>query len=281
MATEATAAGDTAVVDAPVADVAVEGIPHDTAALERDTARYALALGDDALILCQRLSGWVTRAPSIEEDLALSNIALDLLGHARTLLSYSAELTGGGDEDSLAFTRTERQFRNVLLAEIPNGDYAVTIARQLCLAHHTRLLYTALAGSADPVLAAFVTKAVQESAYHCTHAEQWAVRLGTGTEESHRRMQAGLDRVWPYIAELFAADEVTARLVAAGVAVDPASLRADWDAAVGAVLTRAGLTLPKPNWHSQGGRQGLHTEGFGPLIAELQAVHRQYPGGTW
>ncbi|MET7360982.1 1,2-phenylacetyl-CoA epoxidase subunit PaaC [Streptomyces sp. NPDC005562] len=255
--------------------------PRDTAALESDTARYALALGDDALILCQRLSAWVTRAPSIEEDLALSNIALDLLGHARTLLAYSAELTGHGDEDTLAFTRTEREFRNVLLAEIPNGDYGLTLARQLCLSHHTRLLYAALTASADPALAAFAGKAVQESAYHCTHAEQWTVRLGTGTEESHRRMQAGLDQVWPYTAELFAADEVTARLVADGVAVDPAGLRAEWDAAVGGVLARAGLTLPRATWHSRGGRDGLHTEGFGPLIAELQAVHRQYPGGTW
>ncbi|MFG2498214.1 1,2-phenylacetyl-CoA epoxidase subunit PaaC [Streptomyces sp. NPDC048441] len=253
----------------------------DTAVLESDTAQYALALGDDALILCQRISAWVTRAPSIEEDLALSNIALDLLGHARTLLAYSAELTGHGDEDTLAFTRTERQFRNVLLAEIPNGDYALTLARQLCLTHHTRLLYTALTDSADSALAAFAEKAFQESAYHCTHAEQWTVRLGTGTEESHRRMQAGLEQVWPYTAELFATDAVTARLAAEGVAVDPAGLRAKWDAAVGGVLTRAGLTLPKPTWHARGGRDGLHTEGFGPLVAELQAVHRQHPGGTW
>ncbi|MFK4150139.1 1,2-phenylacetyl-CoA epoxidase subunit PaaC [Streptomyces sp. NPDC004065] len=260
---------------------ATETALPDAAAREDDTARYALALGDDALILCQRLAAWVTRAPSIEEDLALSNIALDLLGHARTLLSYSAELTGDGDEDTLAFTRTERQFRNVLLAEIPNGDYAVTLARQLCLSRHSRLLYTALAGSADAVLAAFASKAVQESAYHCKHAEQWTIRLGTGTEESHRRMQAGLERVWPYTAELFESDAVTTRLVAAGVAVDPAGLREQWDAAVGGVLKRAGLTLPRTTWHARGGRDGLHTEGFGPLVAELQSVHRQYPGGIW
>ncbi|MCZ7417817.1 MULTISPECIES: 1,2-phenylacetyl-CoA epoxidase subunit PaaC [unclassified Streptomyces] len=248
---------------------------------ESDTARYALALGDDALILCQRLSAWVTRAPSIEEDLALSNIALDLLGHARTLLSYCAELTGRGDEDTLAFTRTDRQFRNVLLAEIPNGDFAVTIARQLCLAHHARLLYTALSASRDPVLAGFAGKAVQESAYHCTHAGQWTVRLGTGTEESRRRMRAGLEQVWPYTAELFETDEATARLAASGVAVDPAGLREEWDTAVGDVLTRAGLPRPEPSWHARGGRDGLHTEAFGPLLAELQAVHRQYPGGNW
>lgn len=260
---------------------ATETALPDATALEGDIAQYALALGDDALILCQRLCAWVTRAPSIEEDLALSNIALDLLGHARTLLSYSAELTGDGDADTLAFTRTERQFRNVLLAEIPNGDYAVTLARQLCLTQHSRLLYTALAGSADAALAAFAQKAVQESTYHCTHAAQWTVRLGTGTEESHRRMQAGLEQVWPYTAELFETDAVTARLVAAGVAVDPAGLREEWDAAVGGVLGRAGLTLPRTTWHARGGRDGLHTEGFGPLVAELQAVHRQYPGGIW
>ncbi|WP_225838962.1 1,2-phenylacetyl-CoA epoxidase subunit PaaC [Streptomyces sp. NK08204] len=257
----------------------VEAVEAVTAA---DIAAYALRLGDDALILSQRLCEWVTRAPTIEEDLAMANIALDLLGHARTLLGYAGELDGTGrSEDDLAYTRTERQFRNALLVEIPNGDFGLSIARQLVFAHYTRLLYTALEESADAVLAGLAAKASKEVAYHCLHAGQWAVRLGAGTEESHRRMQAGLDQVWPYVAELFDSDELVRRLDGDGTGVDPARLRAEWDESVGAVLSEAGLTVPAPRWRAGGGREGLHTEAFAPLVAELQAVHRQYPGASW
>jgi ring-1,2-phenylacetyl-CoA epoxidase subunit PaaC len=245
-------------------------------------AEYALRLGDDALVLCQRLCGWVTRAPSIEEDLALSNNALDLLGHARTLIGYSGELDGTGrSDDDLAYRRTERQFRNVLLVELPNGDFAVTVARQLVFAHYSGLLYAALAETADAVLAAFGARAAKEVEYHRMHAARWTVRLGRGTVESRRRMKAGLDQVWPYAAELFEADELAERLDADRLAVAPARLRDAWEREVAAVLAEAELTVPAPPWQATGGRSGLHTEAFGPLLAELQSVHRQYPGGTW
>ncbi|GAA0449065.1 1,2-phenylacetyl-CoA epoxidase subunit PaaC [Streptomyces sp. NPDC046215] len=247
-----------------------------------DVAGYALRLGDDALVLAQRLCAWVTRAPTIEEDLAISNIALDLIGHARVLLSRSGELDGTGrSEDDLAYLRTERQFRNALLVELPNGDFAVTIARQLVYTHYSRLLYTALEQSADAVLAGFAVRAAKEVEYHRMHASQWTVRLGRGTAESRRRMQAGLDLVWPYAAELFASDELVERLAADGTAPDPAGLREPWEREVAAVVAEAGLTVPTAAWQATGGRSGLHTEAFGPLLAELQSVYRQYPGGRW
>ncbi|SFS42556.1 1,2-phenylacetyl-CoA epoxidase subunit PaaC [Saccharopolyspora flava] len=247
-----------------------------------DLAELALRLGDDALILGQRLCEWITRAPMIEEDLALSNIALDLLGHARVLLSLGGELDGSGrDEDDLAFGRTEREFRNALLVELPNGDFAVTIARQLVFAHHAVPFYERLAGCADAELAAFAARAAAEVAFHRRHATDWAVRLGLGTEESARRMQAGLERVWPYAAELVETDPVVERLVEAGLHPKPEEVREVWHDGVADVLARAGLTEPKPGWHATGGRSGVHTEGFGSLVAEMQSVRRQFPGGTW
>lgn len=249
---------------------------------DRDIAEYALRLGDDALILCQRLCAWVTNAPTIEEDLALSNIALDLLGHARTLLSLSGRSDGTDrDDDDLAYRRTEREFRNALLLELPNGDFAVTVARQLAYTHYMSLLYAELAAAADEGLASFASRAVKEAEYHRLHAAQWTVRLGLGTEESRRRMQAGLEHVWPYAAELFEADDLTARLDSDGTAVAPARLRAAWERETAEVLTEAGLTVPAPSWEATGGRSGLHTEAFAPLLAEFQSVFRQYPGGVW
>ena len=253
-----------------------------TDAASVDVAGYALRLGDDALVLSQRLCAWVTRAPTIEEDLAIASIALDLLGHARVLLGHTGERDGTGrTEDDLAYLRTERQFRNALLVELPNGDFGTTVARQLVFSCYALLLYTALARSAEPVLAAFAGRAAKEVEYHRMHAAQWTVRLGLGTAESHRRMQAGLDQVWPYTGELFEADASAERLDASGAAVAPARLRSAWESEVGAVLADAGLAVPQPNWQATGGRAGLHTEAFGPLLAELQAVRRQYPGGSW
>ncbi|MEU1039109.1 1,2-phenylacetyl-CoA epoxidase subunit PaaC [Streptomyces sp. NPDC005551] len=247
-----------------------------------DLARFTLCLGDDALILGQRLCQWITRAPTIEEDLALSNIALDLVGHARTLLAWSGRLDGSErSEDDLAFGRTEREFRNALLLELPGGDFAATVARQLTYTHYAVLLYEALAGSADRELAAFAVRAAKETGYHRLHADNWTVRLGLGTAESARRMQAGLDRVWPYTAELFDEDDAVRRLVEAGTVPSPGRLRTAWQESVAAVVTRAGLAVPAPAWAARGGREGLHTEDFAPLIAEMQSVHRQFPGGTW
>ncbi|WP_338895266.1 1,2-phenylacetyl-CoA epoxidase subunit PaaC [Streptomyces sp. TG1A-60] len=247
-----------------------------------DVADYALRLGDDALILCQRLCAWVTNAPTIEEDLALSNIALDLLGHARVLLGFSGRSDGTNrSDDDFAYRRTEREFRSALLLELPGGDFAVTIARQLAYTHYTSLLYAELAASADEGLASFASRAAKEAEYHCLHASQWTVRLGLGTEESRRRMQAGLEHVWPYAAELFEADDLTTRLDTDGTAVAPARLRAAWEREVTGILTEAGLTVPAPSWQATGGRSGLHTEAFAPLLAEFQSVFRQYPGGVW
>ncbi|MEV6550609.1 1,2-phenylacetyl-CoA epoxidase subunit PaaC [Streptomyces sp. NPDC051597] len=249
---------------------------------DADLAAYVLRLGDDALVLCQRLCSLVTRAPTIEEDLALANIALDLLGHARTLLAYSGRLDGTGrGEDELAYRRTDREFRNVLLTELAPADFAVTIARQLVYAHYSTLLWSALEKSRDDTLAAFGARAAREAEYHRMHADQWTVRLGRGTAESRRRMRAGLDLVWPYADELFAADALVERLDADGTAVAPARLREEWERGVTAVLDDARLTVPTVSWRATGGRDGLHTEEFAPLMAEFRSVRLQYPGGTW
>ena len=247
-----------------------------------DLAAYALALGDDALVLSQRLCGWVTRAPTIEEDLALANIALDLLGHARTLLTRSGQLDGTGrSEDDLAYGRSVRAFRNCLLVELPNGDFGQTVARQLLWAHYSTLLHRALAETSDEVLAGLGAHAALESEYHRMHADQWTVRLGRGTAESRRRMQAGLDLVWPYAAELFETDDRVRRLDAAGSAVAPERLRSDWALGVAEVLDRARLTPPGPDRPATGGRSGRHTEALEPLLAEFRSVRLQYPGGNW
>ncbi|MEU0009081.1 1,2-phenylacetyl-CoA epoxidase subunit PaaC [Streptomyces sp. NPDC006314] len=245
-------------------------------------AVHLLRLGDDALVLGQRLCQWITRAPTVEEDLALSNIALDLVGQARMLLTLSGRADGTGrGEDDFAFTRSEREFTNALLTELSNGDFAATIARQLAYTHYAVLYYEALGGCADPELAAFGQRAAKEVAFHRLHADTWTERLGLGTPESTRRMQRGLDQVWPYTAELFDEDDVLRHLVAAGAVPSPAPLRPLWEQRTAEAVTRAGLTVPTPHWQARGGRAGLHTEEFGTLVAELQSVHRQFPGGTW
>ncbi|HEX5596289.1 MAG TPA: 1,2-phenylacetyl-CoA epoxidase subunit PaaC [Micromonosporaceae bacterium] len=253
---------------------------------------YLLRLGDDALIAAQRLGEWVASAPEMEEDIALANIALDQIGAARLLLSYAGELmtaagaTAAGNggpvtEDSLAFLRDDREFRNCLLVELPNGDFAVTMAKLLFLSAYQRHLYDWLVGSSDERLAGIAAKARKESAYHLDHSAQWVIRLGDGTEESHRRMQAAVDEVWPYTQELFLADELTSRLDEAGVAAAPATLRDGWLAIVEPVLAEATLTRPADGWAPSGGRQGLHTEHLSYLLAEMQVLHRAHPGAQW
>ncbi|HSK56851.1 MAG TPA: 1,2-phenylacetyl-CoA epoxidase subunit PaaC [Jiangellales bacterium] len=245
-------------------------------------AEYSLRLGDDALVLAQRLGEWVAHAPQLEEDVALANIGLDLLGQARTLLSHAGEVEGAGrDEDDLAYLREERDFRNLQIVERPNGDFAVTMARQLAFSTYQLGLYRALCESTDAVLAAIAAKAVKEVDYHVDHATQWVLRLGDGTDESRRRMQAGLEQVWPYVDEMFDGDELATTLAADGIAVDPAELRPAWDASVGTVLARATLTRPAPAFHGRGGRRGLHTEALGHLLAEMQHLHRSHPGASW
>jgi ring-1,2-phenylacetyl-CoA epoxidase subunit PaaC len=256
---------------------------------EADLFAYCLMLGDDSLILSQRLAEWCSRAPELEEDIALANIALDLLGQARLLLTRAGEVEGAGrDEDALAYLRDERQFRNAHLAEIdcgpgPGGDFATTIVRLLVFSSFKVAQFSRLRGSADPVLAAIAAKGLKELAYHRDHAAQWTVRLGDGTEESHRRVVAAVDRVWPFVDELFHATAVETRL--AGVAVDPAELRAEVDGVLAAVFEAAGLTRPDPIPTAfvagQAGRDGVHTEAMGFLLAEMQHLHRSLPGAVW
>ncbi|RKN74394.1 phenylacetate-CoA oxygenase subunit PaaI [Streptomyces klenkii] len=237
---------------------------------EAPLATAALALGDDALVLSHRLGEWAGHAPVLEEEVALANIALDLLGQARTLLSLA------GDEDELAYLREERSFRNAQLVEQPNGDFARTIARQLFFSVHQHLLYGQLAAGDGP-FAPLAGKAVKEVAYHRDHAEQWTLRLGDGTEESHARMQSALDGLWRYTGELFEPVE--------GLAVDRAALREGWLAAVTEVVERATLRMPDgPQtgaWTAGAGRQGIHTESFGRMLAEMQHLHRSHPGASW
>ena len=247
---------------------------------------YVTGLGDDALVLSHRLAEWITRAPQLEEDIALANISLDLLGQARTLLGYAGELEGGGagtgrSEDDLAYLRDEREFRNLQIVEIGNGDFAVTIARQFAVSYYQFELYRRLAQSSDAMIAGIAAKAVKEVDYHRDHSAQWVLRLALGTEESRARMIHGLAVVWPYVDELFRDDELTGRLSDAGVAVQPSSLRADFDRLTGEVLAEAELEVPKVQPAPGGGRRGLHSEHLGYLLAEMQVLAREHPGASW
>ena len=245
-------------------------------------AAYALRFGDDALVLSHRLAEWISNAPQLEEDVALANIALDLLGQARSLLTYAGEVEGKGrTEDDLAYLRGEREFVNLQIVEHPNEDFAVSMARQLFFSTYQLAAYDRLTGSRDETLAAVAAKAVKEVAYHRDHATQWVLRLGDGTDDSHDRMQAGLARMWPYVDEMFLGDEIDAAVAAAGVGFDPATLRPGWEAYVDAVLSEATLNRPDPTWTAKGGRQGVHTEAMGPLLAQMQHIHRSHPGAQW
>jgi ring-1,2-phenylacetyl-CoA epoxidase subunit PaaC len=242
-------------------------------------AAYALRLGDDALILSQRLGEWTGSAPELEEDIALTNIALDLLGQARALLTYAGEVEGAGrTEDDLAYLRDEREFTNCQLVELPNDDFAVTIARQLMFSSYQFELYGALQHSSNETLAGVAGKAVKEVAYHRDHAQQWVLRLGDGTDESHQRMQRGLERMWPYGYELLQRDELIDEL--SDIAVDPTLLRPSFDFVMG-VIADATLSAPQIDWHPTGGRHGMHTEHMGRLLAEMQHIHRSHVGATW
>lgn len=245
-----------------------------------DVAQYALRLGDDALILGQRLSWWISRAPELEEDIALGNVALDLIGHARVLLTY-AGTAWGKTEDDLAYFREEEEFRSLHLVELPNGDFGQTIARQLIYSAYAYELYTRLAGleTGDETLRAIAVKAAKELDYHFDHAEQWSLRLGIGTEEANRRLQAGLDYCWPCIDELFEDDELHDRLE--GIAVRPSTLREPVMASITDIIERAGLQVPDVKQAVTGGRRGEHREHLGYLLAEMQVLARKHPGATW
>ena len=247
-------------------------------------ATYCLMLGDDALILSHRLQQWMTRAPELEEETAIGNIALDLLGQARMLLARAGTADGSGrNEDDFAFWREEREFRNVRLVERIDADFAELLARLLVFSTWRLAQFDALTGSKDPVLAAISAKGGKELTYHRDYAARWVVRLGDGTAESHRRMQAALQAIWPLVDELFRPHPVEARLP--GVAVDTAGLRGEVDVILDTVLATATLrrpqALPLAGVRGQYGRDGLHTEALGYILAEMQSVARAHPGATW
>lgn len=247
----------------------------------KTVSAYALRLGDNGLVLSQRLGTWCGHAPELEIDLALANIGLDLLGQARNFLACAAEREGQGDEDTLAFGRDERQFHNLLLAEQPNGNFADTIARQYLMDAWNVALYERLIHSSDSQLAAIAAKAIKEARYHLRFSRGWLVRLGDGSETSSQKMQQAIDNLWRFTAELFEADDVELELIESGVAVDPRTLRQPWEHEVFAGLREATLRVPDETAYRTGGKRGLHTEHLGPMLAEMQYLQRAYPGQQW
>ncbi|TDD35939.1 phenylacetate-CoA oxygenase subunit PaaI [Actinomadura sp. KC06] len=245
-------------------------------------ASYCLMLGDDALIMSHRLQEWCTHAPELEEEVALANIALDLLGQARLLLSRAgAAENEGRDEDALAYFRDAPQFRNVGLAEAENGDFAHSTVRLLLFATWRLALLDRLTASRDPVLAAIAAKSVKEVAYHRDYAALWTIRLGDGTDLSHARTQQALDALWPHTGELFTAHNIERALATAGVAVDPSDVREEFDTVLDEVLAKATLQRPDPVQPYRAGRDGEHSAPLSDLLTELQSVARAHPGATW
>ena len=243
---------------------------------------YLLRLGDSSLILGQRLSEWCGHGPELEEDIALINIALDLIGQARSLLTYAGEVEGRGrDEDRLAFLRDGTDYRNLLLVEQPNQDFAYTIARQFLFDAFHLEQQRALMGSRDETLAAIAGKSVKEVTYHLRHSSEWLVRLGDGTPLSHEKMQTALDDLWMYSGEMFEMDALEAALVESGVAPDRAALRPAWEARVAAVIEEATLQRPDDGWMQSGGLRGRHSEHLGHILAEMQHLQRAHPGAQW
>ncbi len=248
---------------------------------------YVLRQGDRALVLAQRLLETVAHAPEIEEDMALSNLALDLIGQTRALYGYAGEIEGPTDdgsvrdEDHYAYWRDQHEFLNPLLVEQPNGDFAQVIVRQFLHDAFALPYWRAMTASGDDTLAALAAKSVKETAYHLRHSRGWVVRLGDGTDESHRRTQTAVDELWRFTGELFECDEVDEAMVTAGVAADPAALRVEWRLTVTDALTQATLTVPDDGAMQTGGRTGHHSESFSYLIGELQVLARAHPGAAW
>ncbi len=249
---------------------------------KQDLVNYAIALGDDSLTLGHRLSEWSSNAPFLEEDLALSNVALDFIGRAMMFYSYAGETEGAGrSQDDIAYLRDCREYRNLLICELPIGDFADTIARQFLVDVYDVGFYTELMKSADETLAAIAAKAIKESRYHLRRSEEWVKRLGDGTSESHDRIQRAFNDVWGYTHELFEVDKTEQNLIDSGIAVDRPALQTDWERYVQLLLDEATLETPDGQWSIRGGREGLHTEHLGYLLAELQFMQRAYPGLEW
>ena len=256
----------------------VEGLP---VLSEEAIFEYLLRLGDDRLVLGHRLSEWCGHGPILEEDIALANVALDLIGQATHFLQLAGQVEGQGrDEDALAYFRDAIDYRNVNLVELPNGDFGRTIVRQFLFDAWSVLLLDGLQRAAHTKLAGIAAKAYKEARYHVRHSGEWVLRLGDGTDESHRRVQTALDELWPYTGELFAADEVD-RLLAGAGAPEPPALEPAWREVVSDVVRRATLTLPPEGYMHSGGRQGRHTEHLGHLLAEMQILARSHAGAKW
>ena len=243
---------------------------------------YVLGLADTSLVLGHRLSEWIARAPSLEEDIAMSNLALDLIGQARMFYDYAGKIEGAGrDEDALAYLRDDREYRNLLLVEQPNGDFAVTMVRQCLYAAFALPYFAAMKSSKDETLAAIAAKAEKEMAYHLRHAGEWVIRLGDGTDESHDRAQAALDDLAIFIDEMFEAAPAERALIEAGIAPDPAALRGEFDATLARILSEATLTRPVVRSGQTGGKRGAHSEHLGHMLATMQSLHRAHPGAVW
>jgi ring-1,2-phenylacetyl-CoA epoxidase subunit PaaC len=244
--------------------------------------QYLLRIGDTALILAQRTAEWTGHAPVLEEDIALANIGLDLLGQARGILTRAGEIEGAGrDEDQLAFLREERDYRNVTLVELPRGDFAVTVVRNTSMATFFKLLWGRLLESGDAEVAAIAGKAIKEARYHQQHSADWLVRLGQGTEESKRRVTKALADLWPYTAELFADDEIDEAAAQSGLGPRWSELKDGWFAEMGALLGEAELAMPAGTPFISTGKTGVHSEHMGFILTEMQYLQRAYPGGTW
>jgi ring-1,2-phenylacetyl-CoA epoxidase subunit PaaC len=249
---------------------------------QNDTVEYLLRLGDDRLVLGHRLSEWCGHAPILEEDIALANIALDLIGQANLLLGLAARTENAGrDADALVFLRDASDYRNSQLVELPKSDFAFTIARQFLFGSYALAQAEALQQSTNQDLAGIAAKIFKESRYHVRHSGEWMLKLGKGTDESHDRLQNAIDALWRYTGELFLADETEQRLASQRIAVDPATLEAGWRTQVTEILSQTGITVPDVKWMQRGGRQGRHTEHLSHMLAEMQVLQRQHPGATW
>ena len=243
---------------------------------------YAIRLGDDALVLGHRLSEWCGNGPFLEEDLALANVALDYLGRARMFFNYAAELAADGStEDTYAYTRDCRDFGNLLINELPRGDFAFTMARQYLVDEFSMAFMQALCDSNDPILAGIAEKSRKEARYHLRRSTDWMLRLGDGTPESHDRLQQAMTDIWGYTQEMFEVDALEERLIKAGIAVDVVALRQAWSARVSETLAQATIEQPRDDWSVSGGRRGVHTESLGHMLAELQFLQRAYPAQQW
>ncbi len=243
---------------------------------------YILHLADNGLILAQRLGEWCGHGPVLEQDIALTNIALDVLGQARYFYQYAAEVDGKGkDEDYYAYFRDEREFKNFLLLEQPNGDWANTIMRQFFYDNFMQLVYTKLMSSNDEQIAAIASKAIKEVNYHLKFSSEWVIRMGDGTEESHQRVQEAANNLWEYTGEFFVPAPYETEMVSQGIATDSASLKNDWQNRVNEIFAEATLQVPQANWFQSGGKIGIHTEYLGIILTDLQYLQRAYPGNTW